>query len=143
MRGLARRLRSRGDYIVFEVANEWPILLSAAGVILGAAAILPTAVTLTLSVIVFTIGIVAFVHDVRRIRREWSDWEFSSIVAPFPAEAIPPPPSYPDAVYLHVPNRGTALVSTGIDQVVARRDLVANTPAVDRYVPWSSAVCRW
>lgn len=125
MRGLTRRLRSHRDYVVFQVVNEWPILISAAGVILGAATILPSAVAIALSIIAFFIGVVAFGRDVRQLRRRWSDYEFSAIVAPFPTDAIPPPPSYPDAVYLHIPNRGTALVSNAIDQTVARHDLVA------------------
>jgi 8-oxo-dGTP pyrophosphatase MutT (NUDIX family) len=125
MRGLTRRLRSRGDYVVFQVTNEWPIMLSAAGVILGAATILPSAVAIVLSIVAFVIGVLAFARDVRQLRRRWSDYEFSSIVAPFPADAIPPPPSYPRAVYLHMPNRGTVLVSDAIDQTVAGHDLVA------------------
>jgi 8-oxo-dGTP pyrophosphatase MutT (NUDIX family) len=125
MRGLTRRIRSRRDYIVFQVTNEWPILLSAAGVILGAATILPSAVAIALSIVAFVVGVVAFTRDVRQLRRRWSDYEFSAIVAPFPTDAIPPPPSYPHAIYLHIPNRGTALVSNEIDQTVAGHDLAA------------------
>lgn len=41
------------------------------------------------------------------------------IAVPFPVASIPPPPAYPDPVYLHVPGRGTALVSAAIDHTVA------------------------
>lgn len=64
-------------------------------------------------------------HDVRELRRRWSDYEFSAIAAPFPADLIPPPSAYPSPVYLHIPGRGTALVSDGIDRVLARQDLTA------------------
>ena len=122
---LTRRLRSRRDYLVFQVTNEWPILLSTAGVILGAATILPSAVAIALSIVAFVIGVVAFVRDVRQLRRRWSDYEFTAIVAPFPTGAIPPPPSYPHALYLHIPNRGTALVSNEIDRTIVGHDLAA------------------
>ena len=125
MRRLTRQLRSRRDYVAFQVTNEWPILLSVAGVILGAATILPSAVAIALSIVAFVIGVVAFVRDVRQLRRRWSDYEFSAIVAPFPTDAIPPPPAYPHAIYLYIPNRGTALVSNEIDQTVAGHDLAA------------------
>jgi hypothetical protein len=120
---LARRLRCRRDYIVFQVTKQWPILLSVAGVILAASAILPDAITIPLSVLAFITGAVALLREVRQLRREWADYDFSAIAAPFPTEAIPPPPSYPDAVYLHLPNRGTALISDAIDQAIARHDL--------------------
>lgn len=58
-------------------------------------------------------------RDVRELRRRWSDYEFSAIAVPFPAKSIPPPSAYPEPVYLHVPGRGTALVSDAIDRAVA------------------------
>jgi hypothetical protein len=129
---LSRRLRSRHDYIRFQVAREWPIVLSVAGVVLGAATILPNFVAIILSVIAFVIGLIALVHDVRQLRRRWSGFEFSAIAAPFPAAAIPPPAAYPDPVYLYLPNRGTALVSSTIDQTVAEGELIAEL-AEERY----------
>jgi 8-oxo-dGTP pyrophosphatase MutT (NUDIX family) len=125
MSRVSRQLRSRRDYILFQAVSEWPIILSAAGVVLGAAAILPTAVAIVLSVIAVGIGLGALVRDLRQLRRRWSDYEFSAIAAPFPVNAIPPPASYPDPVYLHVPGRGTALVSDVIDRTVSSQDLVA------------------
>jgi ATP-dependent RNA helicase DeaD len=96
-----------------------------AGVLLGAATILPSAVGIVLGGIAFVIGLGAFVRDVRELRRRWSDYEFSAIAAPFPADSIPPPRAYPDPVYLYLPNRGTALVSDAIDQFIAGHDLPA------------------
>ncbi|HEX6523951.1 MAG TPA: hypothetical protein VF070_28710 [Streptosporangiaceae bacterium] len=64
-------------------------------------------------------------RDVRELERHWSDYEFSAIAAPFSTESIPPPLAYPEPIYLHVPGRGTALVSDAIDQAVVG----ASTPA--------------
>lgn len=125
MRRLGRRLRSRYDYALFQTTNEWPILLSIAGVILGAATILPGAVSIVLGTIAFVIGLGAFLRDVRELQRRWSDYEFSAIAVPFPTKSIPPPPAYPEPVYLHVPGRGTALVSDAIDQAVADGSIAA------------------
>ena len=58
------------------------------------------------------------VPDVHQIGLRWPDYEFSAPAAPFPADAVPPPPSYPDPVYLRIPGRGTALVSDPIDQAL-------------------------
>ncbi len=57
-------------------------------------------------------------RDVRQVRLRWPDYQFSA-AAPFPVDAIPPPPSYPDPVYLLFPGRGTALVSDVIDRGLA------------------------
>jgi hypothetical protein len=118
MRRLGRQLRSRYDYALFQMTNEWPILLSIAGVILGAATILPSAVGIVLGIIAFVIGSGAFLRDVQELHRRWSDYEFSAIAVPFPTGSIPPPRAYPDPVYLHVPGRGTALVSDAIDKAI-------------------------
>lgn len=125
MSQLGRLFRSRFDYVVFQLTYEWPLMLSAAGVVLGAATILPSTVAIVLSVVAFVIGLGAFVRDLRHLRRRWSDYEFSSIAAPFPIGAIPPPASYPQPVYLHVPNRGTALISDAIDQTIVGHHLMA------------------
>jgi 8-oxo-dGTP pyrophosphatase MutT (NUDIX family) len=122
MSQLGRRLRSRSDYVLFLVTNEWPILLSAAGLILAAAALLPSAVAIVLSIIAFLVGLWALLRDLRQLRHRWSEYEFSSIAAPFPTGSIPPPAAYPDPVYLYVPNRGTALVSDAIDHAIASHD---------------------
>jgi 8-oxo-dGTP pyrophosphatase MutT (NUDIX family) len=120
-----RRLRSRSDYVVFEVASEWPILLSVAGVTLGALAILPSVVAIGLSAVAFLLGLGMLTRDLRQLRRRWSDYEFSSIAAPFPVDDIPPPPSYPDPAYLAIPNRGTALVSDAIDLALTEGELAS------------------
>lgn len=125
MRRLGRRLQSRYDYVLFQAVGEWPILLSVVGVILGAAALLPSAVSIVLGAMAFSTGLGAFLRDVRELRRRWADYEFSVIAAPFPAKSIPPPSSYPEPVYLHVPGRGTALVSGAIDRAVADGGIAA------------------
>jgi hypothetical protein len=72
-----------------------------------------------LGVIALVVGLGAFLRDVRELQRRWSDYEFSAIAVPFPTASIPPPLAYPEPLYLHVPGRGTALVSDAIDQAVA------------------------
>ena len=125
MSRLRRRLRARWDYLAFQVANEWPILLSVAGVILGAATILPSGVAIVLGGIAFVVGLGAFYHDIHSLRRRWSEYEFHLIAAPIRATDIPPPPSYPEPIYLYIPGtgRGTALISDAIDRIVAGQDL--------------------
>jgi hypothetical protein len=125
MRQLGRRLRARYDYAAFLVSHEWPLLLSVAGVILGAATILPSAVGIVLGVIAFAVGLGEFLRHVHELRRRWADYEFTAIAAPFPTSSIPPPGAYPEPVYLHVPGRGTALVSDLIDQAVAATEIPA------------------
>jgi ADP-ribose pyrophosphatase YjhB (NUDIX family) len=125
MRRLGRRLRARYDYAVFQVSNEWPLLLSVAGVILGAATILPSGVGIVLGVIAFVVGLGEFLRHVHELRRRWADYEFTMIAAPFPTGSIPPPGAYPDPVYLHAPGRGTALISDPIDQAIAATDIPA------------------
>jgi hypothetical protein len=52
-------------------------------------------------------------------RRRWADYEFTAIAVPFPTSTIPPPGAYPAPNYIHIPGRGTALVSAPIDQALA------------------------
>ena len=125
MRRLGRRLRARYDYVSFQVSHEWPLLLSVAGVILGAATILPSAVGIVLGVIAFVVGLGEFLRHVHELRRRWADYEFTTIAVPFPADGIPPPGAYPDASYLHIPGRGTALISDPIDHVIVTTDIPA------------------
>jgi len=125
VRRLARQLRSWYDYYYFLVNNEWPILLSVAGVILGAWTILPSSIGIALGVVAFFVGLGAFLRDVHEIRRRWADFEFNAIAAPFPIAVIPPPSAYPSSQYLYVPNRGTALLSDPIDEVVTGQQLDA------------------
>ncbi|WP_234995579.1 hypothetical protein [Streptoalloteichus hindustanus] len=120
---LSRLARARADYLGFLLAHEWPVVLSGVGVLLGAVTILPSAVGIVLSVIALGLGSVTFVRDFRLLRRRWSAYDFSLIAAPFPVADIPPPTAYPNAAYLHIPNRGTALVSDEIDQDLAARAL--------------------
>jgi hypothetical protein len=122
---LVRRLRSRCDYAFFQVSNEWPLLLSIAGVIFGAAAILPSSVGIVLGAIAFVVGLGAFLRDVHELRRRWADYEFTAIAAPFPTATIPPPSVYPEPLYLYMPGRGTALVSDPVDRAVASQPIAA------------------
>ena len=64
-------------------------------------------------------------HDVRQLRVPWPDYEISAPAAPFPADAIPPPLSYPDPVYVRIPDRGTALVSDAIDRFLVQRGVAS------------------
>jgi hypothetical protein len=125
MRRLARRLRSWFDYIFFLMGNEWPLLLSIAGVILGAVTILPSSVGIVLGGAAFVLGLWAFSRDVQEVRRRWADYVFTGIAAPFPTADIKPPPAYPDPIYLYIPGRGTALVSDPVDQAVASQPMEA------------------
>ena len=56
--------------------------------------------------------------DAHQTGLRWGDYEFSAPAAPFPVDAVRPPPSYPDPVYLRIPGRGTALVSEPIDRAL-------------------------
>jgi hypothetical protein len=115
---LARWARAKADYALFVGAGEWPVLVSAAGVLLGVVTILPSAVGVVLSVLALLLGVLSLVRDVRQLRRRWSAYEFAAIAAPFPAQTWPAPAAYPDAEFLAVPNRGTVLVSAGIDDAL-------------------------
>lgn len=123
MRRLALWLRSRYDYAYFQLSNEWFLSLSLVGVILGAVTILPSSVGIVLGIIAFVFGLGAFLRDVRELRRRWANYKFTAIAAPFPTDMIRPPGAYPDPLYLHVPNRGTALVSAPVDQAVASQSM--------------------
>ena len=115
MRGLTRRIRSRRDYVVFQATNERPIQLSAAGCSWGLGRfsrvprhhVVDCRLRRRRSV---------FARDVRQPRRSGSNYKFSAIVAPFPLMLFRHRPSYPRAIYLHIPNRGAALLSNEIDQ---------------------------
>ena len=113
---LARRARARFDYVGYVAGREWPVGASGAGVLLGIVTVLPSAVGLALSAIALVLGIVVFVRDIRLLRRRWSGFEFTTIAAPFPTNAMPPPVAYQGGRYLVVPARGTALVSDAIDE---------------------------
>ncbi|KAA5829185.1 hypothetical protein F1721_26330 [Saccharopolyspora hirsuta] len=121
MRKLLRRARSKADYTWFLAVREWPVLVSALGVLLGAITILPSAVGVAISVIALLLGTATFVRDFRNLRQRWSSHEFSLIAAPFPHEQLPPPAAYPDAAYSYLPNRGTALLSDEIDRTLRDR----------------------
>jgi len=125
MRRLVRRLRSWYDYTSFLASNEWPLLLSVAGVILGAVTILPSSVGIVLGAVAFVLGLGAFLRDVHETRRRWADYEFTGIAAPFPTAVIKPPPAYPDPIYLYIPGRGTALVSDPVDRAIASQPMDA------------------
>jgi hypothetical protein len=65
------------------------------------------------------------VPDAHHTGLGWADYEFSAPAAPFPVDAVRPPPSYPDPVYLRIPGRGTALVSNPIDRALPGPGLVS------------------
>ncbi|MEU7785080.1 hypothetical protein [Amycolatopsis sp. NPDC049159] len=113
---LTRRARARADYLGFLGAREWPLAASGLGVLLGVVTILPSAIGVVLSIIALALGVTTFTRDVRLLRRRWAGFEFTAIAAPFPAAELPPPSAYPEAAYLAVPARGTALVSAAIDR---------------------------
>ncbi|MGW3961662.1 hypothetical protein ACWED2_17700 [Amycolatopsis sp. NPDC005003] len=113
---LTRRARAKADYLGFIGAREWPLAASGAGVALGVVTILPSAVGVVLSVVALALGVATFTRDLRLLRRRWAGFEFTTIAAPFPTAELPPPPAYPEAAYLAVPARGTALVSAAIDR---------------------------
>ncbi|MER7013178.1 hypothetical protein ABT324_17295 [Saccharopolyspora sp. NPDC000359] len=121
MRKLLRRARSKADYTWFLAVREWPVLVSALGVLLGAITILPSAVGVAISVVALLLGTATFARDFRNLRQRWSSHEFSLIAAPFPHEQLPPPAAYPDAGYSYLPNRGTALLSDEIDRTLRER----------------------
>ena len=131
MRGMGRWARAKADYLVFIGAGEWPVLVSAIGVLLGVLTILPSAVAVVLSIVALVLGILSFGRDLRQLRERWSAYEFSAIAAPFPREEWPPPVAYGGARYLVVPNRGTALVGDELDRAVCGQEFaidVAEAP---------------
>ncbi len=142
MRRQVQKFRSRYDYSVFQMKNEWPFLLSVTGVLLEAVTILPSTVGIVLGVIAFVLGLGVFVRDARELRRRWSDYEFSRFASPFPTADIKPPSAYPDPVYLFVPGerRGTALVSDAIDQAVATQEMPARLDEEPYHLPKSLRV---
>jgi hypothetical protein len=76
-------------------------------------------------------------RDIHELRRRWADYEFTAIAAPFPTDTIKPPGAYPDALYLYVPNRGTALVSDPIDKALARQSMDARLDEDPYHLPKS------
>ncbi|MCP3803919.1 hypothetical protein NLX83_32090 [Allokutzneria sp. A3M-2-11 16] len=118
---LLSRTRTRTDYLAFLLSREWPVLLSATGVVLGVVTLLPSALGLALSVIAVLLGTITLIRDVRLLNARWSAYDFSTIAAPFPATELQPPVSYPDAHYLHIPNRGTVMLSAEMDKALRTR----------------------
>ncbi|MFB9903649.1 hypothetical protein [Allokutzneria oryzae] len=118
---LLSRTRTRTDYLAFLLSREWPVLVSALGVVLGVVTLLPSALGLALSVIALALGTITLIRDVRLLRARWSAYDFSTIAAPFPCEELPPPLAYPDAHYLHIPNRGTVMLSAEMDKALQGR----------------------
>lgn len=125
MRRLTRRARARADYLGYVAGREWPIALSAAGIVLGVVTVLPSAVGVALSVVALGLGVVGFTRDVRQLRRRWTGFEFTTIAAPFPTGEFPPPPAYGAASYVAVPARGTMLVSDVIDESLRDEHAIA------------------
>lgn len=124
MRRIRLLVRARFDRLRYSMGHEWPLLLSAAGVLIGVITILPSAVGVVLSLLALVLGVVTLVRDVRNFRRRWSTHDFARIAAPFPTAELPPPAAYPeDARYLVVPNRGAGLVSDDIDRALSEKDM--------------------
>lgn len=121
MRKLVRRARSRFDHVWFLAVREWPVVVSALGVLLGAVTVLPSPVGVVLSLIALVLGSITLTRDVRNLRRRWSAYEFSLVAAPFPRDEIAVPAAYPAACYSYLPGRGTALLSDEIDRAVRER----------------------
>ncbi|MEU0508338.1 MULTISPECIES: hypothetical protein [Amycolatopsis] len=115
---LTNRARAKADYLWFIGSREWPVFVSALGVLLGLVTLVPSAVGIVLSVIALVLGVLTLTRDVRMLRGRWAAWEFATIAAPFPHADVPPPASYPEARYLELPGRGTALVSDAIDRAL-------------------------
>ncbi|GAB3573012.1 hypothetical protein GCM10027445_31490 [Amycolatopsis endophytica] len=115
---LSNRARAKADYVWFIGSREWPVLVSALGVLLGLVTLVPSAVGVVLSVLALVLGILTLVRDVRTLRGRWAAFEFTAIAAPFPHTDVPPPASYPGAEYIHLPNRGTGLVSNTVDRAL-------------------------
>ncbi|MGP4020172.1 hypothetical protein [Saccharopolyspora sp. 5N708] len=120
VRKLTRRARSKADYVWFMAVREWPVMVSALGVVLGAMTVLPSAVGIVLSLIALALGTISFIRDFRSLRKRWSAYDFAVIAAPFPQE-LPAPMAYPNAIYRYLPNLGTVLLSDDIDRAVRER----------------------
>jgi hypothetical protein len=124
VRTVRLRVRARVDRVRYSIGHEWPVLLSAVGVLIGVVTVLPSAVGVVLSVVALVLGVVTLVRDVRGFRRRWARHDFARVVAPFPTSELPPPAAYPeDASYLAVPNRGVGLVSDDIDRALTEGDM--------------------
>ncbi|NIH86593.1 hypothetical protein [Amycolatopsis granulosa] len=115
---LTHRARAKADYLWFIGSREWPVFVSALGVLLGLVTLVPSAVGIVLSVVALALGVLTLVRDVRMLRGRWAAYEFATIAAPFPHADVPPPAGYPAARYLDLPGRGTALVSDQIDRTL-------------------------
>ncbi|UQS21446.1 hypothetical protein L1857_00685 [Amycolatopsis thermalba] len=115
---LTNRARAKADYFWFIGSREWPVFVSALGVLLGLVTLVPSAVGIVLSGVALALGVLTLTRDIRMLRGRWAAYEFAAIAAPFPHADVPPPASYPEARYLHLTGRGTALVSDAIDRAL-------------------------
>lgn len=83
MRTVRLRVRARVDRVRYSIGHEWPVLLSAVGVLIGVVTILPSAVGVVLSLVALVLGVVTLVRDVRGFRRRWARHDFARVVATF------------------------------------------------------------
>ena len=96
-----------------------------------------TSLSIETAAIAFVVTLGEFLRDQHEFQRQWADYEFTAIAAPFPASTtggttgsmtagtMPPPGAYPAPVYIHLPSRGTALVSDPIDHALLTIDMQA------------------
>ncbi|MDQ0378517.1 hypothetical protein [Amycolatopsis thermophila] len=132
---LTNRARAKADYAWFIGSREWPVFVSALGVLLGVVTLVPSAVGIVLSVIALALGLVTLVRDVRLLRGRWAAYEFTVIAAPFPHVDVPPPASYPGARYLELPGRGTGLVSDAVDRALWTAEFPVDVAADPYHLP--------
>jgi len=91
-----------------------------------------TSLSIESAAIAFVVTLGGFLRDQHESQRQWADYEFTAI-APSPANTtdsttastMPPPGPYPAPVYIHLPGRGTALVSDPIDHALLTIDMQA------------------
>ncbi|SFS72216.1 hypothetical protein [Saccharopolyspora flava] len=121
MRKLVRRGRSGLDRAVFAAARAWPLSLVALGALLIAVVLLPTAAGIAAAVLVLVPGGVLLTTHLRGVRGRWAGHDFSPAETPFPHTEIGVPAAYPDARYVPLAGRGTALLSDEIDHAVRER----------------------
>lgn len=74
---LTRRARATADYLFFVGAGEWPVAVSALGVVLGAVTILPSAFGVVVSIVALLLGLLTLVRDIRLLRKRWA-WPTNS-----------------------------------------------------------------
>lgn len=135
MRSHLLLIRTRVDRLGYLLGRALSTtLLVTSGVLVGVLAVVPSIVAIPLTFVILGLAGTAVVRHMRHLRRRWASHEFAIDYGPFPVDELPPPDSYPDAAYLLVPNRGTALVCDAIDRQLTARELPLSV-AEKRYRP--------